>query len=1479
MARSRRILGWSAGVVLGLVLLVAVFVLLVGRSEWGTRAVGERAVAYLDGRMAGDLNVDSVSGGGILRGVTLHGIVLEDSLGRPFLRADSARLGYALRSFLGGDVVLSRVQLWRPYVVLERLPGDSVWNFERAFADPEPDTTPGRPEQTDPLVLLERAEVVGATVVLRMPWEPDPNEPVEPGDTADLILEPETGGLVRVMRLEDLNAEFPRLLISSPEGEGRLFRVASLSTRAYVWKTPIELREMGGTVALRDSLLSLDIGRLRLPESRVSGVAQILLEDTLTFDAQLDVDRLSMADMQWFSGDLPREGTLEARVRVQRRADGSTVILARNLDLDAPGTRVRGEFGVILGDTLSFTNVDLRADPLDLDYVGRLVPGGLPVEGLMIGEVRIQGPISSLRTSGNVRLVDRGRTSRVRWQGRVDARRDWSVEDLEATFSNVDPELVALIAPDALDPTGPLSGTLRARGSPGGRLVVTGSLALAGSPDPIGNVEANVTIDGPSARRVDVDLRASDFALAYVTRWVPQLSVLQGRASGPVRLLFDGDSMTLVAELRPQGGGSLALDGVFSREDRGGFTLAGRLDDVAASEIVQALPTTRASGTFGMRAERGSERVRIVADLTEGEFANLPVRSARMHGAVETGVLHVDSAFVVTPAARVAATGSLGVDSTTTGTLRLTAYGDTLAALGPMIGLSDTLLAGSGVFEGTLSGNTHQLRLEGAGRLGVGHISIYAANRATYSGSMDWARGERPSLDFDVRAEEARVSGRRIGRVDLVASIDPELRGRLDLTVTTPFDQRYEVTAAYAFGDTTDVYLERALLADGGQNWRLAGPGLLRMMPTGSRLQSIALVEDGGGRVQAAGYIPWRAPWAPDSIRPARAVDLLGDARDAPLDALVRLVAPETRLSGRATGFLRIEGTADSPTMSAEGRIVDVAYQDVLLDSLKIHLDHRDHASFWRVDAIRDGRDMLRGHLSLPVQVAFVPFRVKRLALPMNGRVVADRMPAALPAGLVSGLEQVRGVVNGDLRLGGTPFDPELGGGFTILDGAFTLAASNVRYTGVSGTLTVTGTQDLGIDVAGATGTGGLRVTGSIRLDVPEDPLFALRLEGSNMLVARRRDVEAVASGYADLTGRFRSPRVEGQLAIVEGTLHLDELIRQAQVVTLSNPLLVDVIDTTQIAVQQLIRRNRSAFLENLSLRVAMRVPGNFWVRSDELNVETAGDVVLAWDPSTHNLQMFGTVVAVRGFYNVALANLPVRRFQVREGAINFVGVPGINPNLDITAAYRARTQNADLLEILAIVDGTMRNPRVRLTSNSDPPISESDLASYLIFGRPTYALSTGEARVLGATGVLGAVSAGFIGAAVPVAFGFAASEIEAVGSELGLFDYFSVSNDETARQLQQTGLVGAFSGTRFEFGRYLTDEWFLAITPQIAGTGTETDSPLTLGGRVEWRFAPSWNAQMFWENRLAHAATRGFDPNLVDQDVLGLFLAREWGY
>ncbi|MGH7477531.1 MAG: hypothetical protein ACRELD_14790 [Longimicrobiales bacterium] len=390
MPRKRRIaayvgLGIAAGVLLGVLV-----VLVLTRTEFGVERVGRYTVRWLDDRVRGELRVQrATSRGGLLGGVTLHGITIVDPDGRSFLEADSARLSYDWRGFVTGRIVFDGIALYDATVLIERLPGDTLWNFEEVFAGTEP-VRPSSPAR-DRLILVGGISIYSGHVVVRTPWDPDPGEP--DADTSRIMLRQAPGGTVREMRFEDVDARLPRILWESPFEEGRMFQVAGLSTRGFIWNTPFLLRDMRGTLTLRDSLLTFDVPRLVFPESQLASYGALVLAEEWRFDVFLEGDRVSLVDMQWLLPDLPERGTGAFELRIQSRPDGGTLWYATNLDVRAPRTRILGTLGIVIGgDSTYFTEVALRAAPLDVELLRDFIPGDLPLEGLQVGALEIESP-------------------------------------------------------------------------------------------------------------------------------------------------------------------------------------------------------------------------------------------------------------------------------------------------------------------------------------------------------------------------------------------------------------------------------------------------------------------------------------------------------------------------------------------------------------------------------------------------------------------------------------------------------------------------------------------------------------------------------------------------------------------------------------------------------------------------------------------------------------------------------------------------------------------------------------------------------------------------------------------------------------------------------------------------------------------------------------------------------------------------------
>lgn len=382
MSRTTRYALVAAAVVAVLLLLLVV---LLTRTEYGSEQAGRVALSQIRGAVEGDLDVERITSGRLLSGITLHGLTIHGPDGRLFLAADSARLAYRFRTLLSGALVFDRLILHSPDVVIERLPGDTEWNYQRIFPG---DTTVADTGGTR-VILIEDATVHDGMVRIRMPWEPD--LPIEPSDTARLILEPVPGGTARVWRFEDIEGRLPRIVWESPGEKTRLIETGGLAARAYIWETPLHIEELRGVLTLRDSLVAFQAPHVRLPRSEASALGTIIMAEHNQYDIQIDSRDMALADLRWIYPDLPDDGGGSMQLRIQSRGPRSILWLVRDARVRTSGSELAGSFGVVTGDTTYFTNVDLDTTPVDIEVLLRLLPIDFPLEGLTAGTVEVEG--------------------------------------------------------------------------------------------------------------------------------------------------------------------------------------------------------------------------------------------------------------------------------------------------------------------------------------------------------------------------------------------------------------------------------------------------------------------------------------------------------------------------------------------------------------------------------------------------------------------------------------------------------------------------------------------------------------------------------------------------------------------------------------------------------------------------------------------------------------------------------------------------------------------------------------------------------------------------------------------------------------------------------------------------------------------------------------------------------------------------------
>jgi hypothetical protein len=196
---------------------------------------------------------------------------------------------------------------------------------------------------------------------------------------------------------------------------------------------------------------------------------------------------------------------------------------------------------------------------------------------------------------------------------------------------------------------------------------------------------------------------------------------------------------------------------------------------------------------------------------------------------------------------------------------------------------------------------------------------------------------------------------------------------------------------------------------------------------------------------------------------------------------------------------------------------------------------------------------------------------------------------------------------------------------------------------------------------------------------------------------------------------------------------------------------------------------------------------------------------------------------ALRGTYTLKIGPI-TRDFTVERGSVRYFG--DLNAALDIRAVHVVRAVQGEEVPVISNITGTLYAPKVSLESTFNPPISETDLVSYLVTGYPA-----NEAARLGQTNAL----------------------------ETGLSYFSSALSSELERALiQDLGIPldlieirpGVSQGSRSPALTQLAAGWqlgrktFLTFNAGFCPENLGQFSYNNLGASLEFRFSREWSLQ-----------------------------------
>ncbi|MFW6084540.1 MAG: translocation/assembly module TamB domain-containing protein, partial [Gemmatimonadota bacterium] len=1381
-SRVRRGFGLGARVILALVgilsLSLVVGSLLLTQTVVGRDVVASFVEGELDGLVEGDVEFGPILGGNLVSRVLLDRFVIRDTAGRVFVELDSVRMEYNPVGLLMGTYRFSSVTAAGARLRLLQS-ADGSWNYDRIFPGGDPDDGPG-----DTRVLLTDLAIRRGAFEMRTPRDDAPGP-----DELWRVEAAGGGGFERVIRLDSIAGRFPLVRIVDPVRPMR-FEIDGLSAVAEAVRQRHEITGFDGAATFRDSV-HVEVARLESPHSRLRGEGYAWSSDPVLFDFRLAADPVGFEDLRFLPVPTPDRGGGPAALRLRtRESDGVMVTEVADADIRVDDSRVAGDFALALEDTPRFSALELDIPRLRVRLVDEILERPSLIDGTIAGELSGGGPITLLDIDAQLELRDPPGTeepaspSGVGIDGSVALVEPRLMRDLRIEMRDFEPRWIRLVG---IEPrfAGRADGSARLDGTAGGRFdfeLETDHRLATGEASTVSG-DGTIDVSAGDRSQIDVQFSFAPLAVRAVGPWVPDPELqdeLRGEVRGPMSARGRPDDLRIVADFRTPRG-LVNFDGRFGLvgEER---TYDARLlaRDIQLDQWMQDGPETQLAvegRVVGAGTDPATLRGRFDLLVLPSRFEGARVDSSIVRFTLSDGLAVADTFALRTEVGSVDGRGSFGLTEERSGSLVLDVAVPDLAAWNPWVVPErnpvrepddvtdlfaefegDTATAEGGPAAGADVPAPPDTVAGSASALGVvyGSLPNFSLGGRVYAHRVSYGGHRADSLELTVDVPDPRALDlvtARVAATDIVAFERPldELSARWarrdsarsTLTVRATREDALAIDAAAEF-DWTDAAqrtrIDRFDVRLGARRLTLRDTARIARLPSGFSVEDLALTADDGATIELAGAVP--------------------DSGDARLDAVVRglrlenlleLTGNPYDLAGAVTFGVTLRGTADAPRWEAHLDVAEPSVAGFGYDALTADLNYASRRLALAAAVSSSGLELGRvdGHVRSDLSLRSVERRL--LDRPLNLDFVVDSMPlGALEVG-VSTVRDVGGYARGRVLVTGEPDALRLEGDTQLHRASVFVPRLGVRLEGIEGRI-VYGGALARIDTLSVRSSAGgsANVSGTLDMADVRDVGFDLEFSADGFRGIDRRLASVRVDGSGALGGSFERPELTGRFRLSEGDVRADRFLRQQQAVDLSDPSIYALVDTTVVVEQRLFETARNPFTENLRMDTEIEVGPNLWLRSDAIEVELAGTLEVNMDQRSREIVAFGTLRLPRGTFRYSIGqstditNILSRQLQISRGAVTFVGSPGMDPNLDIDAVYRTRSDIGPV-EITVHVGGTALSPR--MTTGSEPPLPDSERICYLVFSNACVGAGT-EGRNLAASvlreGLIGQVGSQF---------------------------------------------------------------------------------------------------------------------------------------
>jgi translocation and assembly module TamB len=1513
-----------AAVVVVLLLLLG-GVMLVTNSNWGHERVRRYVEGLIQRNSHGLVHIGSVTGN-LLKGFTLHDVVITDSTHAPFVKVDEAWARYSLTTLRGKRIDFRQVKLVRPVIVIDKQPGGK-WNYDRIF--PRDTTTPTGRRKTGwgTWIRFSDVTVVQGDLTVRAPWEPDPHKSAaEQKDAIRRALGPEErlkvfqvrNGYQKEFAFHKMDGIFPLIRLEDPAYKNRLIDVAALKMIAAPFRPPVaDVRGLTGKFEFTGDSLWWKDARIAFPQTKATGDGKYYINNG-NLHLRLHGDPVNPADIRWAWVRLPEQGSGKLDFGLDWTGSKS-VYSTRNMDVTIARSHVAGQIEATVTDTIAYRGANLRFSSLETRLLTQLFPAmTFPRPLTLSGRASFDGGQHALRVNSDVVVDDRlsGRSHIVATGVMGLANGVFTARDLRTRMLPLQTGLMKAIAPK-LFLNGTLSGNATLNGSSAAIMTAVGDVTHVDR-GAVSHGTGRFAFRPRGLLWVDMDMRMHPLSLVTVGRFSAPSLGLRGSATGPLRLRGNINNMAINTQMNLAGGGYVDLRGTMDLASRvTGYNLEFNTRDLNLHTIVAKMPSTMITAVGSARGrgfDPATMQAQLVANVSPSRIDTVNVDSANVRVAIANGIARFDTLAVDLPQGIVEAKGTFGLTAAHSGTLTYHVAIDSLTPFAGLLGrdtgtvrprpgilstrvarakadssrlarateveraitgralprtVVDTPkvvpkneLSGSLRADGVAMGNIRSFSLKGSAS--GSNIIARGNSVGSFTADYDWINARTPQSQVRVNAQARAVSAAGFSLDSVGAKLTyHKPNGTLQVVVNQDNSRTYSADAAFTLDKIRNSLQLNALkLQFDTSVWASTRVASLHWGQSGVDVDNLELRNGQNGRIYVNGFIPKEGTANLDL-----AVDNLN------VGDVVALTQSDVNAQGLVSLNVHATGTLANPRFAGDFGATDLVYNGTSIAEVHGHAEYVDQTLTGRAEAMRAGQQpFLIAEGTVPINLALTGVTGSRF--PANRQVAlnitADSLPLDLMPQFSDYVSNLRGRVSSSFKVGGSLNKPQLSGQFSMHEGQARVVLAGINLNQIEASVRMLG-DTVVIDSIAANSKGRIVVRGGIGLKSLTAPSFDLRLQTQNAQVLNNHRGQLRVSANLAMNGPFKDAHVTGNVRIRDGVVNIPPP-ENKNLVGADDPALFSVIDTAVLADRELFP-TQSPLLANLRMDVNLRVDRDVFVRSREANVElySEEDLGVHVNRAKETLVIDGVLLTERGEYTFM-----TRRFNIKRGSATFINSTELNPTLQGTAEYVVRQPNREAINIQIIVGGTMRTPNISLTSDAQPPIPQSDLLSYLAFGQSSSSLlqleGTGLTNGGGGTNVVGAGAALASRQVAGIALGVVADQVAGSAAQSLGADLFTITPADV-----QTDVGNFLRATQFEFGKYIKSHTFIAVKSPLDPKALQRPGVQVVhrfGGLRGYRMETGVDTRY-----LLREPSLSRDQNIATTSAFGAFLIREWRF